>query len=126
MASEGEEKLHLRAYSDGLVHLGFLPDSETLVTGSPQLGSACKFWSLRSPELVKAVPIPRDTFSLLDLRISPKGDLGLSFQDGRQTVTGKLRAPDYEEVFGDMHIQQLGASCNPTICSLRSWSPTEP
>ena len=54
------------------------------------------------------MPIPRDTYSLLDLRISPTGDLGLLFQDGRQTVTGKLRSPDYEEKFGDMHIQRLG------------------
>jgi hypothetical protein len=108
LANEGEERVHLRAYSDGLVHLAFLPDSQTLVTASPQLGSACKFWAVRAPRLVKAVPIPRDTYSLLDLRISPKGDLGLLFQDGRQTVSGKLRAPDYEEEFGDMHIQQLG------------------
>ena len=51
LANEGEETLHLQAYSDGVVHLGFLPDSQTLVTASPQLGSACKFWALRKPRL---------------------------------------------------------------------------
>jgi WD40 repeat protein len=110
LPAEPEQVANLQAYTGDLVHLAFMPDNQTLVTGSVLSRTEFKFWNLKQPGPVKASWMPTRDWTVEQFRFLPDGKLLASMTDGEKKFLIEKQPPEYELVYGPLNHRGVDVS----------------
>jgi WD40 repeat protein len=100
---EPEQVANLQAYTDDLVHLAFMPDNQTLVTGSVLSRTEFKFWDLKKFSPANGVWMPAHDWTVDGIRFLPDGKLLASMHDREKSFLIEKQPPEYILVYGPLN-----------------------